>query len=627
MCGRILCCGWVKCEAKVRVGGVPSGPTVPEDVVPVSTPDPSMRAGSLRWDPVARYRRVSSHCLPIEGTNQAVVLYSDQRLAYSRCDLLTAPGATVSVPYQCEVRVRKAPPRTDSGTPISAVRVTLQPDPASGVPLYLQLAAAIEDQIERNRILVGERLPPQRTLALQAGISRNTVVQAYKELEHRGWIRSRVGRGTFATRPVSGQAVVPAWQPQFSTTISRLTTPFLGEVHGQQPAPLSLAVGKVPADPGIIESFRQMLDLVLQREGARAFDPGPPEGLPALRAAIAAHLGRGGTEVDPGEIIITAGARQSLNIAASILLDPGDVVAIEGPTYRGAIQAFQTCGAKLFTVPIDRYGMNVEALESLLAYTKVKLIYTVPTFQNPTGATMSLERRHNLLQIAAHHAIPIVEDDPYWELRYEGHSVPRLKALDDQGRVIHLGTFSKLVFPGVRVGWIAAPATVTQQAVVAKAAQGLHVSSLPQWAMARLLEEGLLDPHIRRACQRLHSKRNAFLGALTRHTLGRLVLSRPQGGFFIWAQLPPPLHATDVLKDAMARGVDFVPGPSFWASGGDPHSMRLCFARLDELGLEKAARRLGESISAVAAGANLRSVEEESQTAICWRGKLRGAYS
>lgn len=520
--------------------------------------------------------------------------------------------------------MRKAPPKTTSGTPSSKIRVALQQNPASGVPLYLQVAAAIEDQIERNGIMVGERLPPQRTLALQVGISRNTVVQAYKDLEHRGWVRSRVGRGTFATRPVSGPTVVPAWQPQFSTTINRLTTPFLGEAHGQQSAPLSLAVGKVPADPGIIEPFRQMLDLVLEREGARAFDPGPPEGLPALRAAIAAHLGRGGTEVHPCEIIITAGARQALNIVASILLDPGDAVVIEGPTYRGAIQTFQTSGARLFSIPVDRHGMNVEALESLLAYTKVKLIYTVPTFQNPTGATMSLERRHYLLQLAARHAIPIVEDDPYWELRYEGSSVPRIKALDDQGRVIHLGTFSKLVFPGVRIGWIAAPATVTQQAVVAKAAQGLHVSSLPQWAMARLLEEGLLDPHIRRACQRLHSKRNVFLGALTRHTQGRLVLHRPQGGFFVWAQLPAPLYASDVLKDAMARGVDFVPGPSFWVSGGDPYSMRLCFARLDELGLEKAARRLGESISAMTAAVSLRSVDESGQTAICSRGKLRG---
>lgn len=513
---------------------------------------------------------------------------------------------------------------TASGTPSSTIRATIQKDPVSGVPLYLQVAAAIEDQIERNGILIGERLPTQRALALQMGISRNTVVQAYRELELRGWVRCCVGRGTFATRPMTGPTATPAWQPQFSATINRLTTPFLGEAHGQPTAPLSLAMGKVPADPAIIESFRNMLDLVLEREGARAFDPGPPEGLPALRAAIAAHLKRSGTEVHPDEIVVTSGARQALHIVASILLDPGDAVAIEGPTYRGAIQTFQTCGARLLPIPVDQHGMTVEALESLLAYTKVKLIYTVPTFQNPTGATMSLERRHNLLQIAARHAIPIIEDDPYWELRYEGPSVPRLKALSGRGCVIHLGTFSKLVFPGVRIGWIAAPAGVTQQAVVAKAAQGLHVSSLPQWAMARLLEEGLLDPHIRRACQRLQNKRNVFLGALTRHTHGRIVALRPEGGFFVWAQIPAPLQAADVLKDAVARGVDFVPGPLFWPSGGNPYSMRLCFARLDELGLEKAARRLGESISAMAAGVGLGPAGEGGKTDICTRGKARG---
>lgn len=514
--------------------------------------------------------------------------------------------------------------RNASDTLSSTIRVALQKGPASGVPLYLQIAAAIEDQIERNGILIGERLPTQRTLALQTGISRNTVVQAYRELEQRGWVRSRVGRGTFATRPVTGPTATSTWQPQFSTTINRLTTPFLGEAHGQHAAPLSLAMGKVPADPAIIESFRHMLDLVLEREGARAFDPGPPEGLPALRAAIAAHLRRSGTEVHPDEIAITSGARQALHIVASILLDPGDAVAIEGPTYRGAIQTFQACGARLLPIPVDQHGMNVEALEGLLAYAKVKLIYTVPTFQNPTGATMSLERRHHLLQIATRYAVPIIEDDPYWELRYEGPSVPRLKALDGRGGVIHLGTFSKLVFPGVRIGWVAAAAGVTRQVVVAKAAQGLHVSSLPQWAMARLLEEGLLDPHIRRACQRLQSKRNVFLGALTRHTHGRMVVRRPEGGFFVWAQIPAPLQAADVLKDAVARGVDFVPGPLFWPSGGDPYAMRLCFARLDELGLEKAARRLGESISAMAAGADLRPAGEDDPTAICTRGKVRG---
>lgn len=493
------------------------------------------------------------------------------------------------------------------------------------MPLYLQVAAAIEDQIERKGILIGERLPTQRALALDLGVSRNTVVQAYKELEQRGWARSRVGRGTFATRPVTGSSATSTWQPQFSSTIDRLTTPFLGETHGQHVVPYSLAMGKVPADPAIIESFRQMLDLVLEREGARAFDPGPPEGLPALRAAIASHLGRGGTEVHPEEIVVTSGARQALHIVASILLDPGDSVAIEGPTYRGAIQTFQSCGARLLPIPVDQHGMSVEALESLLAYSKVKLIYTVPTFQNPTGATMSLERRCDLLQIAAHHNIPIIEDDPYWELRYEGPVVPRLKTLDGWGGVIHLGTFSKLVFPGVRIGWIAARAGVTQQAVVAKSAQGLHVSSLPQWAMARLLEEGLLEPHVGRACQRLQSKRNTFLSALARQTHGRLIARRPEGGFFVWAQLPAPLQAADLLKDALARGVDFVPGPSFWPSGGDPYAMRLCFARLDELALEKAARRLGESLSAMTGSADLGRSKGYGRVPLCPRGKVRGA--
>jgi DNA-binding transcriptional MocR family regulator len=374
----------------------------------------------------------------------------------------------------------------------------------------------------------------------------------------------------------------------------------MGETQTRSRVPLSLAHGKVPADPSIVDGFRQMLDLVLEREGARAFDPGPPEGLPSLRAAIAAYLGSQRVPVRAQDILITAGARQALHIIASVLVNPGDVVIVEGPTYRGAIQTFQGLGARLLCVPVDHDGMDVEVLEGMLAHVRPALIYTVPTFQNPSGASLSIERRQCLLEAAARSQVPIVEDDPYWELRYDGQPVPRLKALDDWGGVIHLGTFSKLIFPGVRVGWIAAPIKVVEQAAVAKTGLGLHVSSLSQWSMARLLEEGMLEPHIRRACIRLRSKRELFLDALARSTHGRLAARRPEGGFFIWARLNAPFQAVDLLKEAVARGVDFVAGPSFWPNGGDPNALRLCFAGLDGRGLVLAAKHLGDSVTAAA---------------------------
>ncbi|MBM3470372.1 MAG: PLP-dependent aminotransferase family protein [Armatimonadetes bacterium] len=489
-------------------------------------------------------------------------------------------------------------PEGPVGTWLAGFRI----DSSSQTPLYLQIASEIEHRIGHGRIAIGERLPPQRALAELVGVSRNTAVQAYRELERRGWVRSRVGRGTFAALPLDRAVPNPSWQPQFSASISRVTRPFMGEVNTEQAGRLSLASGKVAADPSIIGTFRQMFDLVLEREGARAFEPGPPQGIPALRAALAAHLHAGGADVRPQEILITAGARQALSILASILVDPGDTVVTEGPTYRGAIQAFQGVGARIICVPTDGDGLDLEALESVLAYTRPKLIYVIPTFQNPSSVSLSLERRHLLIEAAARRAVPIVEDDPYWELRYEGARLPRLKALDTWGGVIHVGTFSKLVFPGVRVGWIAGPPGVIRQAAVAKAGGGLHVSSLPQWAMARLLEENLLEPHLRRACQRLRSKRDLLLASLARHARGRLMARRPEGGLFVWARLPAPVQAADLLKSTSAKGVDFVAGPAFWPSGGDPYAMRLCFAGLDEPQLEEAAAIVGRSLASALTG-------------------------
>jgi DNA-binding transcriptional MocR family regulator len=445
-------------------------------------------------------------------------------------------------------------------------------------------------------------LPSQRLLAAELRVSRNTILRAYRELEREGWARSRVGRGTFASRPIIVPGSTPTWAPRFSAAVQRLTTPFLGEGHAASPVPLDLARGKVAADPSIIEPFRQILDLVLEREGSRAFDPGPPAGLAVLRAAIAAHLGSSGARVRPQEVLITAGARQAIHLLASIFLDPGDAVILEAPSYRGAIQTFQSVGARLICIPTDDRGLDVEALEGVMAHTKPKLIYTVPTFQNPSGITMTLQRRQALLDVAAHHGVLIVEDDPYWELRYEGSQVPRIKSLDAGDLVIHIGTFSKLIFPGVRVGWMAGPARVLEQATVAKAAQGMHVSSLSQWTMARLLEEGLLESHLRRASLRLRTKRDVFLAALSRHSRGRLTFRRPEGGYYVWCRLPPPLQAADFLKVAIARGVSFVPGPAFWPSGGDPYALRLCFAAVHEPGLEEAARRLGQCMGEAEAG-------------------------
>jgi 2-aminoadipate transaminase len=369
------------------------------------------------------------------------------------------------------------------------------------------------------------------------------------------------------------------------------------------PDVISLAGGLPAAELFPVAEYRAAFDAVMDESGPEALQYGVSEGYGPLREALAERLARHGVDCDPDRLLITNGSQQALDLLGKVLLDPGDTVVVERPTYLGGIQAFDQYQVSYLVVPTDDEGMDVDALGDVLEARAreggplPKFIYVLPNFQNPSGRTLSLARRHRLLDIATRFGVPIVEDDPYGELRYEGEALPTLQSLDREGLVVYVGTFSKVLAPGIRIGWLAAPsAGLFRSLVLAKQPSDLHSAVAPQMTVARLLHDGLLERHIPliRACYR--ERRDALLEAIGTSFPAGVRVTRPQGGLFLWATLPDGWDTSALLIEALRRKVAFVPGESFHVDGTGRESMRLNFSGEPPDVLREAIRRLGAAI-------------------------------
>jgi len=318
---------------------------------------------------------------------------------------------------------------------------------------------------------------------------------------------------------------------------------------------------------------------------------GPAEGVPVLRELIAQRLRLAGMDIAPSQVLILTGSEQGIYMVAQALLRPGDGVVVEAPTYPGALRTFRSLGAQLHPVPLDKEGMRLDVLEGVLAYQRPKLIYTVPTFQNPTGITMSLDRRRGLLELAWRYRVPILEDDPYSDLRYEGQHIPLIQALDRRNYVIYLSTFSKWLFPGLRVGWMVAPRGVASRLVGIKRSLDLCTSPLSQFIVFELIRRGV--DHLDRILRIYRARRDALLSALDRHCRGFMEWGRPQGGFFVWCTLREGIQMEALQEEALRAGVAFISGKPFFLEGfdGERH-LRLNFPRLPEGRIEEGIQRL-----------------------------------
>ncbi|MEU9283860.1 PLP-dependent aminotransferase family protein [Streptomyces sp. NPDC048275] len=344
---------------------------------------------------------------------------------------------------------------------------------------------------------------------------------------------------------------------------------------------------------GIAAAYRD----VLADEPERALQYSTTEGEPVLRAALAGRTTARGLATDADDVLVTTGSQQALSLLATALVEPGDTVLVESPCYLAALQAFAFAGARIVAVPGDEDGIDPDALDELVARERPKLLYTVPTFQNPTGRTLPGERRAAVARVAALRGLWIVEDDPYGELRFSGERVPWIASYDGAGdRTVLLGSFSKVMAPGMRLGWLRAPAALRRACAVAKQAADLHTPTVNQLAAARYLADRDLDAHVARVAGVYRERRDAMLAGIGDALPVGSTWTRPEGGMFLWARLPEPYDTTALLRGVVEQGVAYVPGAPFYASAPDPATLRLCFVTQTPEEIGEGLRRLAKGL-------------------------------
>jgi 2-aminoadipate transaminase len=376
--------------------------------------------------------------------------------------------------------------------------------------------------------------------------------------------------------------------------------------YTEKPDIISFAGGLPAPDVFPVEELNAACNRVLQEQGAMALQYSTTEGYLPLREMIARHSARYGIKITPENVLITSGSQQALDILGKVFIDPGDRILVESPTYLAAIQAWNAYGAEFITVPMDDDGMNIDYLEEALR-AGPKFIYVLPNFQNPTGVTLALERRKKLNDLADQYGVPIVEDDPYGQLRYEGEHLPSIVVLDSQnrddghpcyrGNVIYLSTFSKTLAPGLRLGWVIAPPEVIAKLVQAKQGADLHTATFNQVVAYEVSRGGFLDRHIHTIRDVYGKRRDLMLAAMEREFPPEVHRTYPEGGLFLWGTLPSYMDAKNLLVSCLERKVAFVPGAPFHPAGGGKNTMRINFSNANHEQIQQGISRLGAAIS------------------------------
>lgn len=475
-------------------------------------------------------------------------------------------------------------------------------------PLYLQLARLIERKIMNNELLPGAKLPPERELATLLEVSRTTTINAYRYLEQQGLVRTKVGSGTYvsdlsphraqeATGVPWPQLFIPYTQSPYSSILRELVANPVGSDN------ISLATGM--PDPLLypLGKFQSLLNNQISSLNLADLGYIPTEGYTPLRNTLAGYLKDKQIHVTSENLMVLSGAQQGLYLLSKTLLTPGDYVVVESPTYIGAIQLFQSAGARLLNLPTSEH-FPLALLEDYLIRYRPKLLYLIPTFQNPTGRVLPEYQRRELLQLAARNRLVIVEDDPYSELYYGEMPPPPLKALDNYDGVVYLGTFSKILFPGLRTGFIAANPSLINRLALEKQYVDLHSNNLTQWLLHLYLEQGNLSEHLSLMRKEYKNRRDTLARVTQRLCGNSLLFDLPQGGFYLWCNLAQPLSATKLLHEATKAGVSFVPGQAFYSTINGDRELRLCFATHQENVLVEGIKKLSKILAQILRGKN-----------------------
>jgi DNA-binding transcriptional MocR family regulator len=441
-------------------------------------------------------------------------------------------------------------------------------DGRSEVPLYRQLADFIRHEIERGWLVDGDRLPPTRDLSNQIGLNRTTVAAAYSLLEQDGLIQGHVGRGSFVN-----------YRPQ-------------QQRRGAGSASISFASSRPAESEFPLPEFSATVREVLASpDAASILQLGAPSGYAPLRRYLFEQSLREGVARADDDILIVNGCQQALDLVQRVFAGSGERVLIEDPVYHGLKNVFLRGGSPA-AVPVGRAGMDVGALADEVAR-GADLIVVTPNFQNPTGTTLPLEARKNIVELAARTGALVLENDIYGELRYRGAALPTVKQLDPNGRTLLVRSFSKIAFPGLRVGWVVGPRRLIAQLAEAKQWSDLHTDQLSQAVLLRFAESGRLGEHVRRVRAEGARRLEAVLDACERHMPSGSEWTQPDGGMSLWVTLPEPLNAAELLAEAERAGVTYLPGRQFAVAERDVRTLRLAFGGLTPDRIEEGTARLG----------------------------------
>lgn len=506
-------------------------------------------------------------------------------------------------------------------------------DRGGPVPIRRQITDYLRQTITAGSLPPGTKLPSTRELAASLGVSRLTVETAYADLRADGLVVSRIGSGNYVDAPPGRPGVAPSgpwpsWQlapagsqghREVAADVGELDRAGVYYASGMLAEPDALparSAGRAPGRPDLIdlstgtgdpklfpvEALRREIGAVLARDGAEALQYAHPWGYPPLRQAISSLLAADGIDIGPPGILVTAGSQQAIALAVQVLARAGDTVVAESPTYPGALRLFAALGLRVATVPADARGMQVDRLEAVLAQHQPRLIYSVPTFGNPAGSLLANDRRAQLLELATRYQVPVIEDDYIGDLRYEGQGQPALAALDRAGTVLYTGTFSKMLAPGFRVGFIAGRGPILDRLAGLKSALDLATSHLTQRTLERLLSIGRYREHLDRSRRTYRRRRDEAARAL-RQYLPDSSFDLPRGGMFMWLRLPRDLDCEALLVPAWEQGVAFMPGSRFFArpEEGLEH-LRLNFAASPAERVTEGIRRIGLAMEAARQG-------------------------
>ncbi len=464
-------------------------------------------------------------------------------------------------------------------------------------PIYRQLIRHIRMQIESGTLPAGARLPASRDLARQLNISRISVVNAYAELRSEGYLSAHAGRGTFVAK--DGNTTSGEISASVKTRGTASAHDYsLRDLHrlARRPGVISFSHGAPPTDFFPVHHLRDAINTVLERDGAEALAYEVPEGYSPLRKAVRDYVSALGIRCSDEQVLITGGAQQAIDLVIQSLVSEGQVLVTANPTYLGIIDIARARRVQIHSIPVDEEGIQLDYLRNYLLENAPRLIYVMPSFQNPTGHVMPLHRRRQLLNLANEHNIPVLEDGVYHEFRFEGESLPPLKALDDTGIVLHTGAFTKMLLPGMRIGYLIADDRHYERLVRVKQAADISTPGLNQRAIHLLLTRGVLSQQLLRNNNELLHRRNAALEAAERHLPPGTHWNMPHGGLYLWVELPRNGPTSpELFISAIQANVAYAIGTLFYTNNSGSYYMRINYGLHPPEKIEEGFKRLGQA--------------------------------